>query len=64
MRDAEVKRPPQDLALQVNRATVAEVLPQPQRDRGKVKAAATTASVGHRCVAVVRGDVIREIGHP
>ena len=64
MRDTEVERPPQDLALDVNRATVPEVLPQSQRDCGKVKAAAATASVGHRCVAIVRGDVIREVSHP
>src|SRR5690606_36726343 len=57
MRDAQVERAAQHGALGVERVDVTEVVPEPERDRGQVEAAAPRASVGHRVVAVVGGDV-------
>ena len=57
MGDAEVERAAQDRALAVERAVVAEVVPQPERDGGQLQAAAAAAAVGHPVVAVLGGDV-------
>src|SRR5690606_14982467 len=57
VRDAQVERAAQHGALGVERVDVTEVVPEPERDRGQVEAAAPRASVGHRVVAVVGGDV-------
>ena len=66
--DAEVECPAQDRAAVAQRAVVAEVLPQPERDRRELQAAAPAAAVGHRLVAVVGGHVQRRtelgvVGH-
>jgi len=63
MGDAEVERAPQDGALAVDGAAVAEVLPEPQRHRGERETAAPTAAVGHRGIPVGCGDEGREVGH-
>ena len=52
MRDPEVERAPEDRAARVERAVVAEVLPEAERDRGEQEAAAPAAAVGHRLVAI------------
>ena len=43
--------------LGLERAVVAEVLPQPERERGQLEAAASAAAVGHLLVAVLGRDV-------
>ena len=45
--------------LFVQREVVAEVLPQPERDRRQAQAAAPAAAVRHRLVALARGHVQR-----
>ena len=60
VRDAEVEGAAHDRAAVLERPLAAEVLPQPERDRGQLQAAAPAAPVGHAVVAVVGGDVCHE----
>ena len=59
MGDAEVERAADDRAADGQRPVVAEVLPQPERDRGQLQAAAPAAPVGDLLVAVGGGRVER-----
>ena len=61
--DAEVEGAAQDGALSVDRAAIAEVLPQPERDGGEQKPAASAAAVAHRCVTIGRGEVAARLHH-
>ena len=61
--DAEVERAPQDVALGLERLVVAEVVPQAERDRREVEAAAADAAVGHAPVAAGGGNVGLEDVH-
>ena len=60
MRDAEVEGAAHDRAAVLERPVVAEVLPEAERDRGQLQAAAPAAAVRHAVVAVVGGDVRHE----
>ena len=68
VRDAEVERPAQDRALRVERRGVPEVVPEAERERGQVQAAAAGPAVGHGVVAGGVGverhesNAIRRIG--
>src|SRR5262249_55151933 len=55
--DAQVERAAQDGPAVLQRAVVAEVVPQPQRHLGKLDAAAPAATVADLLVAVSRGGV-------
>jgi hypothetical protein len=55
--DAAVERAPQHRALGLERLVVAEVVPEAERDRRQLDAAAPAAAVGRLLVAVVSGDV-------
>ena len=55
--DPEVERAPQDRPAGLDRPVAAEVLPQPERDGGKLQSAAPAAAVGHRLVAIGGGEV-------
>ena len=54
--DAEVERAAQDGPARLQRPVAAEVLPQAERDRRELEAAAPTAPVGHRLIAVLGGS--------
>src|SRR4051794_5333377 len=55
--DPQVEGAPDDRPLGVDRAVVAEVLPQAEGDGRQLQAAAPAAAVGHVVVAVFGGDV-------
>ena len=59
--DAEVESASQDRAAGVERPVVPEVLPEPERDRRKLQAAASTAAVEHAVVAVSGGRVAHDL---
>src|ERR1019366_5986037 len=61
MRFAPTEGASQDGSLGAERPLVAEVLPQSERHTWQQHAASTAAAVGHRVVAVVRGNMAR--GH-
>src|SRR5213080_3055789 len=61
MRDAEVERPTHHRARVAEAIDAAEVVPQSQRDDGKLHAALAAALVGHGIVADIR-RAIRHIG--
>ena len=56
MRDAEVEGAPHDRAARLEGVVVPEVVPEAERDRGKLEAAAARAVVDHPLVAVRGGD--------
>ena len=60
VRDAEVERAAQDRALALDRPVVAEVVPEAERDRRQLEAAASAAAVRHQVVVAVVGS---EVGH-
>ena len=60
VRDPAVERAPDDRARGLERPVGAEVVPQPERDRGQLDAAAAAAAVGHPAVVAVLG---RDVGH-
>ena len=57
MRDPEVERAQHDRPLQIKRPVGAEVLPQPERDLGKLEPAAAAAAVADLVIPVRRSDV-------
>ena len=59
VRDPQVERAPDDGSLGIERAVVAEVVPQPERDHRQVYTAAPRAPVLHRVVPLRR----RKVGH-
>lgn len=63
MGHAEVEGTAQDRALVVERAVVAEVVPEAEGDRGELEAAAAGAAVLHGVVAVRGGAVHGGISH-
>ena len=63
VRDAAVERVAQDRALGRDRHVVAEVVPEAERDRRQLQAAATGAAVDRAVVAVRGGDVLVEGVH-
>ena len=58
--DAEVERRAADRPHRIERLVEAETVPQPERDRRQLEAAAAAAVVEHRLVAVRRRDVGHE----
>ena len=62
MGDAEVEGAAQDGALVFEGLLLAEVLPEPERDRRQQQAAASAAAVGHRVVAALGGKVAAHNG--
>ena len=56
--DTAVERPEHGGPLRGERSVVAEVLPEPEGDRGQVEAARADPSIGHRVVAI-RGRRVR-----
>ena len=63
MGDAEVEGAADDRATRLERTDAAEVLPEPERDRGQREAAPPAAVVAHPVVAVSGGDVWHRL-HP
>ena len=57
MGDAEVERPADDRTAPLERPVLAEVLPEPERDRGQLQPAAAAAAVLDPVVAVGGGLV-------
>src|SRR5205823_12757110 len=58
VRDSQVERATEDRAARHQRPVVAEVLPQPERDRGQLQSAAAAAPVEKLFVAVCNREVM------
>ena len=55
MGDAEIEGLVADRPLQLVRRVVAEIVPEPERDRRQLQAGAAAAIVDHRFIAIVGG---------
>ena len=55
--DAEIEGAPQDRPLVIERAVIPEVLPQAERDHGKLDAASTGTAIADLLIAVIGGNV-------
>src|SRR5258706_14228987 len=61
MGDAKIERAAQDRAVSLQRAVIAEVVPEPDRDLRELDPAASAATITDLVVTVTGGDVDHEL---